>query len=618
MNWKPLIGVIMVLAVPGYNSFVLDYWDCLNPTSVVQTDASQVCNHQDSNAGVTRRVMLVQKKTITRTSGYRRRVCVSTFSLYCGAYAHVKWMKIPDILHQVTVSITWCRTMAKQQRFQPPGSSQTFKVQLNQEEKIPVQMVGELSIQNDQVYCKGQAYRTPQGILDNVLILNEYSISIVTEEYIAHGSMVESQSDHVALPWKLNQQGCEVDSTYIWKSPSGCSMETIQMFSGTQVQETYLVDHEKKILINQTGITISPANCGGVKLRSTNYDELYIAETRDTITWPKLHPMDERIQDDYMILYVENKINNLQALNSSDLCQQRTGSFSEEPQPLGEGSYMLRRGGIIFQMKCPRKRGVITEKLACYTHIPIDGDIRIHPITPLRSIHSTMTVCNQKFPLTIQIQEGTWVAINPQIIPVATLTNQISEKLGNQVPHLDMSLGGAYTIAEAAAWEQTLSFPNYHQALLKEVSVGVCIHSGECPTGIQDTGVPQYTLAGLSQSLGPFSIWAQFDQWIHRYGDYLAGICLIWLMSKVLVNFIILTMAWITNGPSTVLALLFKLCCGVQSSLHRIKKKQRKVDRKLEEGNKRRSEQQEITTTPFIRAPVANAPFSPFSIDKRI
>ena len=262
-------------------------------------------------------------------------------------------------------------------------------------------------------------------------------------------------------------------------------METIQMFSGTQVQETYLVDHEKKILINQTGITISPANCGGVKLRSTNYDELYIAETRDTITWPKLHPMDERIQDDYMILYVENKINNLQALNSSDLCQQRTGSFSEEPQPLGEGSYMLRRGGIIFQMKCPRKRGAITEKLACYTHIPIDGDIRIHPITPLRSIHSTMTVCNQKFPLTIQIQEGTWVAINPQIIPVATLTNQISEKLGNQVPHLDMSLGGAYTIAEAAAWEQTLSFPNYHQALLKEVSVGVCIHSGECPTGIQ-------------------------------------------------------------------------------------------------------------------------------------
>ena len=200
MNWKPLIGVIMVLAVPGYNGFILNYWDCLNPTSVVRTDANQVCNHQDSNAGVTRRVMLVQKKTITRTSGYRRRVCVSTFSLYCGAYAHVKWMKIPDILHQVTVSITWCRTMVKQQRFQPPGSSQTFKVQLNQEEKIPVQMVGELSIQNDQVYCKGQAYRTPQGILDNVLILNEYSISIVTEEYIAHGSMVESQSDHVALP----------------------------------------------------------------------------------------------------------------------------------------------------------------------------------------------------------------------------------------------------------------------------------------------------------------------------------------------------------------------------------------------------------------------------------
>lgn len=624
MSWKLLIGVIMVSAVPAYNGFVLDYWDCLNPTSVVRTDASQVCNQPESNAGVSRRVMLVQKKTITRTTGFRCQVRVSTFSLYCGAYAHVKWMKIPDILHQVPVSTTWCRTMATQQRFQPPGSSESFKIQLNQEEKIAVQMVGELTIQNDQVYCKGQSYRTPQGILDNVLILNEYSVSIVPEEFIAHGSLVESQSDHVSLPCKLNQQGCEGDATYIWESPSGCSMETIQMFSGTPVQETYLVDHEKKILINQTGITISPANCGGVKLRSTNYEELYIAETRDTLTWPKLHPMDyspslnERIREDYMILYVENKINNLQAVRSSDLCQQRTGSFSEEPQPLGDGSYMLRRGDIIFQMRCPKKRGAITEKPACYSHIPLDGDLWIHPISRLRSIHSTMTVCNQKFPLTIRIQEGTWIAINPQIIPVATPTSRISEKLGNQVPHLDMSLGGAYTIAEAAAWEQILSFPTYHQALLKEVSVGVCINSGECPTGIQDTGVPQYTLEGLSQSLGPFSVRARVDQWIHQWGDYLAGICLIWLTGKVVVNFIILAMAWITNGPSTVLALLFKLCCGVQSSLHRIKKKQRKEDRKVEEGIKRRSELQEITTTPFLREPVANAPFSPFSIDKRI
>ena len=207
--------------------------------------------------------------------------------------------------------------MVKQQRFQPPGSSQTFKVQLNQEEKIPVQMVGELSIQNDQVYCKGQSYRTPQGILDNVLILNEYS------------------------------------------------------------------------------------------------------------------SLNERIREDYMILYVENKINNLQAVRSSDLCQQRTGSFSEEPQPLGDGSYMLRRGDIIFQMKCPKKRGAITEKPACYSHIPVDGDLWIHPISRLRSIHSTMTVCNQKFPLTIRIQEGTWVAINSQIIPVATPSSPISEKLGN-------------------------------------------------------------------------------------------------------------------------------------------------------------------------------------------
>ena len=616
----------MVLAVPGYNMFMLDYWDCLNPTSIIRTDASQVCNNHETMADDTRRVMLVQKKTITRTSGFRCEVRVSTFSLYCGAYAHAKWMKIPDILHMVPVSTTWCRTMSTQRRFQPPGSSQTFKIQLNQEEKIAVQMVGELTIQDDQVYCKGQSYHTKQGILDNVLILSEYSVSVIAEDYIANGPMVESQSDHVSLPCKLNQNGCETGlGTYIWETTGGCSMEIIQTFVGKRIQGTYLVDHSKRILINQTGTTISPAECGGVKLQSTNYEELYIAETRDTTTWPKLHPMDyspslnERIREDYMILYVENKINKIQDLRSADLCQQRTADFNEEPQPLGDGSYLLRRGDIIFKMNCPRKRGAISEKPACYTHIPLDGDIWIHPITRLRSAHSTMTVCNQKFPLTIRIQEGTWIAINPQITPVATPTNQFLEQTGNQVPHLDMSRGGAYTTAEAAAWEQILSFPTYHRALLTEVSVGVCVSTGECPTGIQDNGVPQYTLEGLSQSIGPFNLLTQFDQWIHRYGDYLAGICLLWFTSKVFVNAVILAMAWITNGPSTVLALLFKLFCGIQSSLHRIKKKQKKEDRRLEEGIKRRSEQEEmITTTPFLREPVATAPFRPFSIDNRI
>ena len=69
-------------------------------------------------------------------------------------------------------------------------------------------------------------------------------------------------------------------------------IEKIQVFTGTRVMGSYLVDEKKAIFLNVTGVTMAPQECGNVKLLSANYPELFAAELSDVVSWGTLHPAD--------------------------------------------------------------------------------------------------------------------------------------------------------------------------------------------------------------------------------------------------------------------------------------------------------------------------------------
>ena len=330
--------------------------------------------------------------------------------------------KVPTIQHDVLVSSEWCRLLSNHRQFQPPGSNQIFKILIDQTTFAPVAAVGELKVADDKVGCKGETMNTGNGLVDDLMELVEYSILVESEEFVAQGQLVESKSDHLELPCKLNAGGCETgDGTFIYNYTPTCSFEKIQVFTGTRVMGSYLVYEKKVILLNITRVTMAPQECGSVKLLSTKYPKLFAAELADVVSWGTLHPSDlhitiqERVQEDYPAYQLEKRMQSVQEMLKVTVCQQQVAGSEEIPQQLPNRQYAYRRGDVLFVLSCVQKRGVIAELSNCYDKIPMDpsGQVWVDPTTRLRTQHAMQLPCSNKFPMTIQVSNNTWVAITP-------------------------------------------------------------------------------------------------------------------------------------------------------------------------------------------------------------
>ena len=585
-----LVIVLGVLGLPDpTRGYLLDYVDCLEPQQVTRIDATSACAPVGLPEGDEERVTLVQRIEVRRTQGFRCTVKESRFRYFCGAFSHLKVAKIPEISHDIPVSPTWCRLMSTQRTFTPPGTTQTFPIKIDQNTYIAVALAGEITAMSDKIACKGQPFRTEAGIQDDLLVVSEYQVLVETEDFSTMNELIESTTDHITLPCKTAEAGCETGSgTYVWQPPTGCTMERIQEFRAKRTMGSYLVDDDKNILVNVTGITIAPAECGNVRLRSTAYRELYIADGQDAANWPTLSPGDfkidiaERVREDYLVYHLERRMQSLQTQLQNSVCRQSTMTQDGEPQLLPNGKHALRRGDLIYVMDCSKKRGAILELPSCYEQIPLAESIWVNPVTRLRTSHSTQVPCQSKFPITIRVDTNTWVSITPALIPVpAPMKVHVDE-----VPpstHKDMAKGGAYTRAEAEAWSLLLEFPKFHSALLKGVSIGSCVSSGICPAGNTEQGLTRYSLDSLTTPLETWNIWTRIDNAIRQYGDYAAALVLLIVVVKTIVNLTVLLAAWLKEGPAAVLAILLTVCCGTHQNLEKIRKRKQRRNRETVE-----------------------------------
>ena len=313
---------------------------------------------------------------------------------------------------------------------------------------------------------------------------------------------------------------------------------------------TYLVDEKKAILLNITGVTIAPQECGSVKLLSTNYPELFAVELTDAANWPSLHPADlhlsvqEQVREDYLAYRLERRMQSVQDMLKYSICQQTVSGSEDTPQVLPNEQYAYRRGDVLFVLSCIQKRGAIAE----------------------------LTTCHDK----IRVANSTWVAITPVLVPVAA-PEQLSLDQDNDINHIDMTVSGPYTEAEQREWEQILEYNAYHQDLLKSVTLGSCLETDSCVAGVSDS-ITRYDLTGLAKTYEEMNIFSRIDAAICEYGDYLAALVLVIMAVRIMVHLTVMVMAYLQGGPAMALAIILTTCCGASETLQKMKRRRQRTE----------------------------------------
>ena len=169
---------VMVCLLGYVQLYSLDYFDCTSPKITAKYSAKHTCNAPKiiDKTNQTKQYELLQKIQYTETDGFSCTVEKSTFTMYCGAYSHQKFEKVPQIQVGQTVEVAQCRSWFRTKKFKSAdGSSHDLNVPgITVIENIDV---GEVVAQGN-VYCKGLSLKVNGQVLDNTIVLAQYRVTI--------------------------------------------------------------------------------------------------------------------------------------------------------------------------------------------------------------------------------------------------------------------------------------------------------------------------------------------------------------------------------------------------------------------------------------------------------
>ena len=399
------------------------------------------------------------------------------------------------------------------------------------------------------------------------------------------GDEVEVNSKHVKLPCAFSRQGCTTaTATYIWENTRpNCPLEKIRTFRANRVLDSYLYDQETRILINTTGNSKVPG-CTDINLQMTSYEGLFVSSSEQAKQLPPVTDRDVDITKDYQMAidFLEYEVERKMAATSTAqlhiLCRQQMSNVKEDPTPLQDGKYGLIKGGLLYVFYCRNSTGKIIELPTCHEDVPIKSTPQqfVDASTGLLKSHSPQTGCDKRFPLTVKTHTG-WITVSPHIQPTAE-PERGKPEVPAQITHEDMHASGLYTQSQREAWEALITFPQYHQAILKSVSWGSCRTAGDCSKDtVAMESMTGYDLSRLIPDVAELDIWSQFKTWVESNGAWLALIVIVMTGIKLIINLTILSITLIQEGPAALLALITLLCCQGRQTYKKVKRRNQRL-----------------------------------------
>ena len=550
------------------SAYRLNYKDCSNPKRVNEVSVKEQCQTrvEQKTKGKTRYTIL-QKRKHLQMKGYKCKVVKSTFTIYCGAFSHSKLMTIPKIELTQPTTPHQCESMITTSRYMSLEGT-THEVLLDQETVFSVSELGVIHVDDNSITCAGEVLKINDHVVNNVLQMAQYRITLAKEEYIVDQKRVEALTDHVRLPQSctLEARGCTTnDVTFIWQPPTvSCPFQKIRV--GTFQRETggWLVDHDHKLVFKIDDTSKSPPSCTPADIHYTEYPAIFLSKATD---WDQVQEVDialfAKTSDDYVLYTSERLYTAERSYYQGSICQEKYLRTDTNIITLNDGNMAKRNGDVLYVFKCEDKIGKILASDVCFDKIPLDDGITfVDPITRIATQFKTIRDCNTHFPQIIETLDG-WVSINPEL-------KQVKPPQGNpaiehtETPHEDLSQGGLYTKEEMESWETLIQYQDFHDAITSHISYGVCVNAEHC-TPIENTQqfIPSYDLQHLVAKVADeANFWTQWRKVLNEYGAYISLIVITkWTLELAIITSLTV-ITYTKEGLKASMAFLYTIFCG--------------------------------------------------------
>ena len=171
------------LAVPT-TAYKITFFDCAQIQHLKTYRLYDVCKpFQQPNGNTTKQYQLLQKRTVQKMTGHGCRVVSTKFTDYCGAYGHVKHVKMPEVAVSRPISPQTCQQIISTGKFiSDDGISHS--VNLQTENIIHTQELGTIKLGDNSVTCRGMPMTVGGHVIEDVFVSGQYVVTLTCQDYL--------------------------------------------------------------------------------------------------------------------------------------------------------------------------------------------------------------------------------------------------------------------------------------------------------------------------------------------------------------------------------------------------------------------------------------------------
>ena len=103
--------MVLVLLALEVNTYRIKFRDCSTPTNIRQINIFTACDEKDESENEVEELAVLQQMRNQILKGYKCQVKRSQWTLFCGAFSHEKFIRIPEIEIVQAVSATECENL---------------------------------------------------------------------------------------------------------------------------------------------------------------------------------------------------------------------------------------------------------------------------------------------------------------------------------------------------------------------------------------------------------------------------------------------------------------------------------------------------------------------------